>query len=103
MLEKIANFKRERVTKYLTKADILGQLAEEAAEVSQAALKLQRIEVQNNLPEMAPPEAWDHLQEEVSDLFLVLDILEVYPSDEIMNAKAGRWADRLENQWERLA
>ena len=88
----------------LPKAEILAQLAEEASELAQAALKLRcAIDKENPTPK-SQVEATDDLIEEIADVRLCLEIL-FYGSkfdtldDKITLTKAAkkeRWAKRLE-------
>lgn len=51
------------------KAAMLEQMAEEAAELSQAALKLARIKRGENPTPVTELEAWKHLVEEYTDVY----------------------------------
>lgn len=88
----------------LPKAEILAQLAEEASELAQAALKLRRAIDKENPTPKSQVEATDDLIEEIADVQLCLEIL-FYGSeldtldDKITLSKAAkkeRWAKRLE-------
>ena len=88
----------------LPKAEILAQLAEEASELAQAALKLRRAIDKENPTPKSQVEATDDLIEEIADVRLCLEIL-FYGSkfdtldDKITLTKAAkkeRWAKRLE-------
>lgn len=88
----------------LPKAEILAQLAEEASELAQAALKLRRAIDKENPTPKSQVEATDNLIEEIADVQLCLEIL-FYGSkfdtldDKITLTKAAkkeRWAKRLE-------
>ena len=78
---------------------LYAQLAEEAAELAQAALKMYRILDGRNPTPVRFSEAWADIQEEVSDVLLCLrvlgigDNLEAYSGQK--KAKLDRWADRL--------
>lgn len=90
----------------LTPRDVLEALAEESAELSQAALKMIRafrIGWCNNVTPVTPQEALDHLAEEVADVELVVEVLRHYyafnaPLGKIMDAKRARWVERLK-EW----
>ena len=88
----------------LPKAEILAQLAEEASELAQAALKLRRAIDKENPTPKGQVEATDDLIEEIADVQLCLEVL-FYDSeldtldDKITLTKAAkkeRWAKRLE-------
>lgn len=79
----------------------LEQLAEEAAELSQAALKVARIIRGENPTPLPYAQALDHLQEEVGDVRNCLKILEdAFPAtmntEAIQQTKMNRWLDRLD-------
>lgn len=76
----------------------LEQLAEEAAELSQAALKVARIIRRENPTPVGYCQAVDNLKEEAADVRLCLKVLKdafIMNTDEIENAKLNRWLDRL--------
>lgn len=81
----------------LSRRDLYEMLAEEAAELSQAALKVIRAEgMSGSVTPITAEEAHANLNEEVVDVLVVLAALNV----EIFNAKLAeekvqRWADRL--------
>lgn len=84
---------------------ILGQLAEEAAELGKAALKLQRILMDENPTPVTEPEALRKLIEEMADAVCSIDFirerLEINYSEQILPRiyeKGERWADRV---WEK--
>lgn len=81
--------------------EILCQLAEEAAELSQAALKLRRsINGVNPTPKPVE-ECWKDFLEEVADVCICLDMLGVLDEpanseiETIVKSKLTRWAGRL--------
>ena len=83
---------------HLTKADLFGQLAEEAAELAQAALKLQRILLNRNLPRISQAEASANLVEEHADLALCFELLgwsDKVDRKRIRSEKLFRWAKHL--------
>lgn len=90
----------------LTPRDALEALAEESAELSQAALKMIRafrIGWCNNVTPVTPQEALDNLAEEIADVELVVEVLRHYyafntPLGKIMDAKRTRWVERLK-EW----
>lgn len=75
--------------------EILAQLAEEAAELSQAALKLRRVIDKTNPTPVGRAEAWANIREEVSDVAVCLLLLELDSDYTVMDAKLRRWAGRL--------
>ena len=82
-----------RVNEILPQEEILAQLAEEAAELSQAALKLRRA-----LDGRNPKEAGNRLLEEIADVIVVENQLYGIDWDVIDNTcsrKLGRWEGRL--------
>lgn len=81
--------------------EILVCLAEEAAELSQAALKLRRALGHGSPTPVQPAEALAGLYEEVADVLVCLDVWGVQvltphrQVDKITDEKLQRWADRL--------
>lgn len=82
--------------------EILCQLAEEAAELSKAALKYRRaLGNTDNVTPVTPKEAFKNLIEEIADVRLCLLILgldaglHAVEASRVMNAKAERWHKRL--------
>ena len=75
------------------------QLAEEAAELSQAALKLVRA-IEGDTP-VDEVQAHDHLLEEIADAKLCADIITSADEDKAIRAiyanKYRRWKERLNN------
>ena len=85
---------KEYIFGVLSERELLEQLAEEAAELSQAALKLIRAEgLSNNTTPISAGQARTNLQEEFSDILMVAELLELI---DCQNAKKWRrWAERL--------
>ena len=77
--------------------EILAGLAEEAAELAQAALKLRRVFDGTNPTPTTEEMAIDALHEEIADVKLYVSLLDVNPREisEIMQRKLMRWEDRL--------
>lgn len=79
--------------------ELLAQLAEEAAELGHAALKLRRVIDGRNPTPVRMSEAWANLQEEVADVMLCLRVLGVEFHDptiyRITEEKLDRWVGRL--------
>lgn len=90
----------KKVTDYLSLPELLAQLAEEAAELSQAALKLRRAMTGYNPTPVTVAEADANLIEEAADVNLVLSLLlsdtTILEMDEIKQRKLKRWLNRLE-------
>jgi len=98
--------KREEIEIIKNKIDIeeiLAQLAEESAELAQAALKLRRVHSQKNPTPVTADEAVDHLLEEVSDVMsclILCDVIKELPPSafdiqSIHDMKMKRWVSRL--------
>lgn len=88
-----------RVNEILPQEEILAQLAEEAAELAQAALKLRRAMDALNPTPVSVQEAGNRLAEEVADVIVCenqLFGLDWNVIDEICKRKLGRWEGRLE-------
>lgn len=89
-----------KIKEYLGESEMLCQLAEEAAELSQAALKLRRALWCNNPTPVTAEEARANLVEEIADILNVSDLLlEIDDVDEIydiVQQKRERWLKRLE-------
>ena len=75
----------------------LEQLAEEASELSQAALKLARIYRGENPTPVSREEAVHSLFEEFTDVLLAGDVCNIYKDAAIYDHKLMRWATRVEN------
>ena len=86
----------------LPEDELLVQLAEEAAELAQAALKLRRCITGINPTPIMPVEAEANLIEELADVRLCAEVLNrgskiANQIDGIATSKLGRWAKRLED------
>ena len=92
----------ETVCKYLDAPELLTQLAEEAAELSQAALKLRRALTGANPTPRTVKECEQGLLEELADVNTCLTVLDYKLELEweniwgMVGKKMARWADRLE-------
>lgn len=93
----------ETVCKYLSGPELLAQLAEEAAELAQAALKLRRALDGTNWTPKTLEECRNALTEEIADVEGVLQALDyaapLVDYDRvhgIQSIKMRRWAGRLE-------
>ena len=78
--------------------ELLAGLAEESAELAQAALKLRRAYDQTNQTPVGEEDAYDNLLEEIADVELYLDQISINRQriEEIKGVKAYRWLKRLE-------
>lgn len=86
------------VTDFLSQEEILLQLAEEASELSQAALKLRRVMNGSNPTPVGFQEARKNLTEEIADVQLCIDIACIAPKNQIsqiQRSKHSRWLLRL--------
>ena len=80
----------------LTERELLEQLAEEAAELSQAALKLIRAAgYNNNSTPITRLKAAMNLDEELHDVLAVASLLGLVEYNDNENPKWKRWAERL--------
>lgn len=85
----------------LPEGELLAQLAEEAAELAQAALKLRRCIIGINPTPTPQEKAEANLIEELADVRLCAEVLDrgtrvINQIDGIAASKLGRWAKRLE-------
>lgn len=82
--------------------ELLAQLAEEASELAQAALKLRRVEDGTNPARISKEDAIKNILEEIADFSLVINMLGFNSERnevicrEIMAEKTDRWADSLD-------
>lgn len=90
----------EKIKQHIPQDELLTQLAEECAELSQAALKLRRVLTGINPTPVTAEEARWNLVEEAADVCNVLwllvdakDNIEIY---NIIRRKRARWVKRLE-------
>lgn len=92
----------ETVCKYLSAAEVLTQLAEEAAELAQAALKLRRALTGTNPTPRSVKECEQGLVEELADVNTCLTVLDFKMELDwetavtMIGKKTARWAQRLE-------
>lgn len=89
-----------RVSDVLPQGEILAQLAEEGAELTQAALKLRRAMEGVNPTPVSIQQAGDRLVEEIADVIVCENQLlgiDWNVVDEICKRKLGRWEGRLES------
>lgn len=86
---------------YLPEKEILAQLAEECAELAQAALKLRRALDGTNPTPKGDDECREALQEEIADVFVCLGELPDGAGERLAywaDAKRKRWLKRLEER-----
>lgn len=97
MDERIKNF--NTVCDNVHTRDLLEQAAEEAAELTQALLKLIRAEkLSDNPTTVTLDQAVEQVTEELSDVMLCMRLLGFEADEYIMDAKLERWANRLEGK-----
>lgn len=78
------------------KGDLWINLAEEAAELSQAALKMTRIDSEKNPTPYSEEECMDHVIEEYTDVINTAErLLDLKPDWLIGDAKLLRWLRRI--------
>ena len=79
----------------LSERALLEQLAEECAELSQAALKMIRARGNGNSTPVDADHAYEAMREEAGDVVLLLELLRVNPLTSSMDAKMTRWSNRI--------
>lgn len=84
-------FQIEYIRKTVSAAARYEQLAEECAELAQAALKVARYAREENPPRKDPAQIFCDLLEEVSDVILCLESVNVNPDLLTMERKLNRW------------
>jgi len=91
----MVNFIRDQIPE----AELFCQLAEEASELAQAALKMHRVLDGRNPTPVRLSEAWANLEEEVADVLLCLRVLDIKTENHEywvgMDEKLKRWVGRL--------
>lgn len=93
----------DEIARRVDAENLLAQIAEESAELAQAALKYRRaLQTAGRLKRISPTpktvkEARENLEEEVADVELSICVLgSVHNPQMIMLNKAKRWLERLE-------
>jgi len=94
-----------RTAETVPETECLAQLAEEACELSQAALKLRRAMGTGNPTPISVEDAIANLEEEIADVQLCTAVL-VYADtrinadniERVMNEKTTRWLERLKER-----
>lgn len=93
---------KTRVKDYLTQAELLCQLAEESAELAQAALKERRALEDDNPTPVSYIDAHANLLEEVADVYVSLgELLSLADWETVAHTRAekeNRWMQRLEER-----
>lgn len=99
----------KRIIEYISQGEILAQMAEEAVEFAQAALKLRRALDDSNPTPKSIPECWEALEEECGDLMNCIDALMLEDAQnyhafmskcgKIAEPKMERWKQRLEARY----
>lgn len=87
----------DKISDYFSTSDLLCQLAEECSELAQAALKLKRAMEGTNPPQSSILECWDDLDEEIADVFLVIQQMGL--TDREHTEKFVAIAEKKKNQW----
>lgn len=93
---------RSYVLKNTDRRTLLEQLAEEAAELSHAALKLIRAEgLSSNPTNRNTLISQEQLNDEVADVLMLVDALRIPVLESYANDKWQRWADRIKEYLDR--
>ena len=77
--------------------EIYAQLAEEAAELAHAALKVRRILHGANPTPVDPDDACESVVEEANDVIVVLDTLRIARDESRIAQKLIRWKERIKD------
>ena len=80
---------------HMSRAAMYEQLAEEASELTKAALKMARVLRGENPTPVTLSEADRMMTEEFSDLLVAATALDLKENGELMEEKAKRWAERV--------
>ena len=92
----------KKINDYLTTPDLLCQLAEEASELAQAALKLKRAMEGTNPTPLSVEECVENMDEEIADVSLLVYLLGYNKREHmlaqscVVQRKKERWLKRLE-------
>lgn len=89
--------KMDAIKRFIGEEELLIQLAEETAELGQAALKLRRSLDGCNVTPVLPIEAEEHLQEEIADVLLLVYMCGMDSGEvaRVIYKKVPRWCGRL--------
>lgn len=96
--QKATNQDFEYIRGKVSRAELLAALAEEAAEMVQAALKARRALTCENPTPKSFERCIQDLTEEISDVMVCAEALELNPDHAIMALKRERWVIRLEDR-----
>ena len=88
------------IIEHVPAAARIEQLAEEAAELAQAALKMARVMRDENPTPVPYMEALRRLREEYTDVFVAAIAAELLVDSELGKAKMERWAGRVKERLE---
>lgn len=88
----------ETVTSQVPCAALFEQLAEESAELAQAALKMARVVRGENPTPVTKYDAMAGILEELSDVALVCEALDLEADRREMKKKLQRWVKRLQQK-----
>lgn len=88
----------EFIEEHMTRASLYEMLAEEAAELAQASLKMARILRGENPTPIGAQDAYKSIEEEWNDLYLVNRVLSLTTDYVSMKHKAERWIERLKKR-----
>lgn len=94
--------KEKYIRTTVTMDELLAGLAEEAAELAQAALKYRRTLTRANPTPTTPEAARAAMLEEIADVELYLSIIGFYKDKSDINALADHTRDKLDRWVERL-
>lgn len=90
----------EYIRNHLPYAELLAQLAEEASELAQAALKYRRVLDGTNPTPVEEQDAIEHLVEEAIDVYgcLIVASVDVSSMTPLLQGKYARWVKQLEER-----
>ena len=86
------------IRQHVSIGSMMQALAEEACEVAQAAIKINRTMSKDNPTPMTIDEAVDNLTEEIEDVVNVLEVARIltdFDPDKEANEKMARWVQRI--------
>lgn len=86
------------IDEHMSRAALYEMLAEEASELAHASLKMARAIRGENPTPATCLEAFDSLEEEWNDVYLVSRVLSLSTSYAAMKYKAERWIERLKEK-----
>lgn len=84
--------------KDLSAATLYEHLAEEATELAHACLKYARALRGENPVSFDVGKVYNNIEEELSDILNVAEVLNRHPNEEIRKMKMQRWIERLNQQ-----